>query len=163
MKEAWDELMDAFADSPHYLIADVDCTTDDGKPLCAAHGVRGYPTLKYGDPADLQTYKGGRDFDTLKKFADENLKPLCSPLNLDLCDDAKKADIKKYQEMDPAALDAVISSAEKELSTEEKRHQGEVAALESKFAEFKKDKASGIGIMKTVKITSKKDAAKEEL
>jgi hypothetical protein len=29
---------------------------------------------RYGDVADLEEYKGGRDFDALKKFADEKLK-----------------------------------------------------------------------------------------
>jgi hypothetical protein len=36
--------MDAFADSPSFLIGDVDCTAK-GKPLCDANGVKGYPTI----------------------------------------------------------------------------------------------------------------------
>lgn len=40
------------------------------------------------------TDQGARTFDDLKKFAEENLKPMCSPKNIDLCDDEKKADIK---------------------------------------------------------------------
>merc|ERR1712232_360522 len=46
------------------LVADVDCTAA-GQELCSANGVQGYPTLKYGDPSDLQDYKGGRDFGSL--------------------------------------------------------------------------------------------------
>ena len=46
MKPDWDKLMDAFADSTTALVADVDCTAD-GKPLCDANGVRGYPTIKW--------------------------------------------------------------------------------------------------------------------
>merc|ERR1712072_1677520 len=75
------------------LVGDVDCTAA-GKPLCDSNGVKGFPTIKYGDPSALEDYKGGRDYDALKKFADENLKPMCSPSNLDLCDDEKKAEIE---------------------------------------------------------------------
>merc|ERR1711966_226027 len=60
------------------------------KPLCDANGVKGFPTLKWGDPADLQDYQGGRSLDDLKKFAEENLKPQCSVANIDLCDAAKR-------------------------------------------------------------------------
>ena len=93
MKPDWDKLAEKFAGSATQLVADVDCTTE-GKPLCDANGVRGYPTIKWGDPADLQDYQGGRDYVALEKFATENLKPVCSPKNIDLCDDDKKADIK---------------------------------------------------------------------
>ena len=41
-------------------MADVDCTAA-GKPLCDSNGIKGFPTIKYGDPSDLQTYEGGRD------------------------------------------------------------------------------------------------------
>ena len=54
------------------------------------------PTIKWGDPADLQDYKGGRDYASLEKFAKENLKPMCSPKNVDLCEADKKADIEKF-------------------------------------------------------------------
>ena len=72
MKPAWDKLMDAFKDSNTALVGDVDCTAA-GKPLCDSNGVRGFPTIKYGDPADLQDYNGGRDFDALKKFVESTL------------------------------------------------------------------------------------------
>lgn len=41
-------------------------------------GVQGYPTIKYfTDATDPMgdKYEGGRDFDALKAFADENLGP----------------------------------------------------------------------------------------
>merc|ERR1712194_692866 len=50
-----------------------------------------------GDPADLQDYEGGRSYSDLETFAKENLKPVCSPKNIDLCDDDKKAEIAKIQ------------------------------------------------------------------
>merc|ERR1711935_85720 len=98
MKPAWDKLITAFEGSQTALVADVDCTAG-GKELCNKLGVRGYPTIKHGDPNNLEDYKGGRDFDSLKKFADENLGPSCGPKNLDLCGAEKKAEIKKFQGM----------------------------------------------------------------
>ena len=56
MKPDWDKLMEEFADSATQLVADVDCTAE-GKPLCDAHGVKGFPTIKWGDPSDLQDYQ----------------------------------------------------------------------------------------------------------
>ena len=54
------------------LVADVDCTAE-GQSLCSKHGVRGYPTVKFGSPTAMQKYIGGRDFESLAKFADEVL------------------------------------------------------------------------------------------
>merc|ERR1711978_551447 len=110
MGPAWDKLMKVYKGHASALVADVDCTAA-GKPLCDSNGVRGFPTIKYGDPSALEDYKGGRDFDALKKFADENLKPMCSPTNIDLCDDDKKAEIAKLQEMSDDDLRAHRNNA----------------------------------------------------
>jgi hypothetical protein len=169
MKPDWDKLMEAFAGSATQLVADVDCTAD-GKPLCDQVGVRGYPTIKWGDPADLQDYQGGREYDALKKFADENLKPICSPNNIDLCDDDKKAEIKKYQDMPAADLDAAIAAEEKKLEEAEENFKAEVQKLQDKYQALSTEKdekiaevkASGLGLMKSVK-ASKPASGSDEL
>lgn len=169
MKPDWDKLMDAFAGSDSALVADVDCTAE-GKPLCDANGVRGYPTIKWGDPSNLEDYKGGRDFDSLKKFAEENLKPMCSPSNIDLCDADKKAEIEKFQAMSDADLSAAIASKEKEMEDAEEEFKTGVAGLQEQYQAMmtKKDetleaiKASGLGLMKAVK-ASKGKATEAEL
>merc|ERR1719510_1204415 len=107
--------MKEFKDSKTALVADVDCTAA-GKPLCDSNGVQGFPTIKWGDPASLEKYEGGRSFDALKKFAEENLKPMCSPTNIDLCDDDKKAEIAKLQEMSDEDLEKEIEAKEKEMA-----------------------------------------------
>jgi len=158
MKPDWDKLMDAFADSKTALVADVDCTAE-GKPLCDANGVRGYPTIKWGDPSNLEDYKGGRDFASLKKFAEENLKPMCSPSNIDLCDDAKKAEIEKFQAMSDADLSAAIAAKEKEMETAEETFKNGVQELQNTYQKLMEDKEktledikqSGLGLMKAVK------------
>jgi hypothetical protein len=167
MKPDWDKLMDAFADSTTALVADVDCTTE-GKPLCEAHGVRGYPTIKWGDPSALEDYKGGRDFDSLKKFADENLKPICSPSNVDLCDDEKKAEIEKFLAMADEELGKLIEEKEKLLEEAEESFKKGVAELQATYQKLQEDKEktledikqSGLGLMKAckaVKVTKGSD------
>jgi hypothetical protein len=161
MKPDWDKLMEAYAGSSTQLIADVDCTTE-GKALCESNGVKGYPSIKWGDPADLQDYQGGRTYDDLKKFADENLKPLCSPKNLDLCDDDKKAEIVKFQSMSSADLDAAIAKEEEKLGAAEADFKAEVQKLQDRYSALSSEKDaaieavknSGLGLMKSVKASA---------
>merc|ERR1719476_145608 len=149
--------MDAYAGSATALIADVDCTAG-GKDLCEQNGVRGYPSIKYGDPADLQDYQGGRDFDSLKKFAKENLKPMCSPANIDLCDDEKKAEIGKFQAMPPEELTAAIEEKQAAIKAAGETFDEEVKKLQATYEQLQKDKEetiksvkeSGLGLMQAV-------------
>jgi hypothetical protein len=168
MKPDWDKLMEAFADSPTQLVADVDCTAE-GKPLCDANGVRGYPTIKWGDPADLQDYQGGRDYNSLKKFADENLKPVCSPMNIDLCDDDKKKQIQDFQALSSEEMDAKIEEYEKQLEEAEETFKAEVAKLQATYQQLSEEKDaklaavkdSGLGLLKSVKIAKAKAGSDE--
>mmetsp|Transcript_91577 Transcript_91577/g.285434 ORF Transcript_91577/g.285434 Transcript_91577/m.285434 type:complete len:128 (+) Transcript_91577:96-479(+) len=107
--------MDDFKGSPTSLVADVDCTAE-GKDLCEKHGVQGYPTIKYGDPGDLKDYQGGRTYEDLKKFADENLGPTCGPTNLDLCSAEVKAKIEGFMKMTADRLEGKVRNAQKVLA-----------------------------------------------
>mmetsp|Transcript_54532 Transcript_54532/g.160371 ORF Transcript_54532/g.160371 Transcript_54532/m.160371 type:complete len:128 (+) Transcript_54532:78-461(+) len=102
--------MDEFKGSPTAMVADVDCTTE-GKSLCEKFAVSGYPTIKYGDPAEMKDYNGGRTMADLKKFASENLGPTCGPGNLDLCDEKARKKIEGYMAMPGDKLDAKIEKA----------------------------------------------------
>jgi len=158
MKPDWDKLMKEFDGHASALVADVDCTAA-GKPLCDSNGVRGFPTIKYGDPAALEDYQGGRDFKSLQTFAQENLKPICSPANIDLCDADAKAEIEKFQAMSSSDLDAAIKGKEDEQAEAEKTFKDEVSKLQKKYeglmeakdAAIKAVKDSGLGLMKSVK------------
>merc|ERR1719394_35476 len=118
MKPDWDKLMAEFEGKEGVLIADVDCTTS-GKLLCEKVGVQGYPTIKYGDPNNLEDYEGGRDLKALKAFAKENLGPTCGPANLDLCDDDKKAQINKFMAMSATDLSAAIKAKDDDMAAAE--------------------------------------------
>merc|ERR1711879_256248 len=153
-----------FQGSKTALVADVDCTTDGGKGLCEEHGVRGYPTIKHGDPADLQDYNGGRSYDDLKKFADENLGPQCSPANIDLCDAEKKALIDKYMAMPDSDLSTLIKEKTESMEKLESDFKTFVEGLQKSYEEgnkkkddaIKKIKEGGLGVMKSVQAWQKK-------
>jgi len=170
MKPDWDKLMAKFDGSATQLVADVDCTSDGGKPVCDANGVRGFPTLKWGDPTDLQDYEGGRSLDELTKFAEENLKPVCSVNNMDLCDAAKKAEIEKYMAMDSAALEKLVAGEEQKIEDAEAHFKAEVNKLQEKYTALSEEKdntvaevkAAGLGLMKSV-LKAPKGDGKDEL
>jgi len=169
MKPAWDRLMGDFEGKADALVADVDCTAE-GKPLCDSNGVQGFPTIKWGDAAALEDYQGGRDYDALKKFADENLKPVCSPSNIDLCDDEKKAEIEKLQAMDDDELKKLVEDKEAEMKQAETDFEKAVKKLQRKYEKLQKKKEStleeikksGLGLMKAV-VGAKAKAKKDEL
>ena len=169
MKPAWDRLMGDFEGKADALVADVDCTAE-GKPLCDSNGVQGFPTIKWGDAAALEDYQGGRDYDALKKFADENLKPVCGPSNLDLCDDEKKKEIEELMALSAEDLDGKITEGEGKIEAAEKLFKDELEKLQKNYEKLTKDKeatiaevkASGLGLLKSVK-AAKKAGGKEEL
>merc|ERR1711924_439394 len=108
-------------------------------------------------------------YDALKKFAKENLKPMCSPANIDLCDEEKKAEIAKFQAMSEDDLSKEIEEKKAEIKTAEETFESEVKKLQDTYSQLQKDKdeaianvkASGLGLMQAVQATAKK--AKEEL
>jgi len=171
MKPAWDKLMKQFKGHASALVADVDCTAA-GKPLCDSNGVKGFPTIKFGSPGNLEDYKGGRDFDALKKFADENLKPLCSPANLELCDDDKKGEIEELMKMSEEELDTAILEGDKKVEDAETFFKAEVEKLQANYQKLMSDKdqaieevkTSGLGLMKSVLAAKQKqEEDKDEL
>jgi len=170
MKPDWDKLMTKFENNANTLVADVDCTAG-GKPLCDANGVQGFPTLKHGDPSSLEDYSGGRDYDTLEKFA-SGLTPSCGPANMDLCDDKQKAELQKVFDLSDDEINSKIADGEKQLADIEATFKSEVEKLQATYQELTKTKdedlakvkALGLGQLKAVKAAkAKKAAAKEEL
>lgn len=170
MAPDWEKLSAEWENSDVGLVAEVDCTAE-GKPLCDANGVRGFPTLKYGDPSGLDDYQGGRAYSDLAKFATDNLKPMCSPANLDLCDDDKKKQIEEYLAKSESDLEALIAAEETKLDEAEETFKNEVQKLQEAYQKLSTDKddtiaavkASGLGLMKAVKGYKAKADTKDEL
>jgi len=167
MKPAWDQLIEAYKGKETALVADVDCTAEGSKDLCEEIGVRGYPTIKYGDPNNLEDYKGGRDFETLKAFADANLGPKCGPSHLELCDEEKKAEVTKMMSMSLEDLEAAVEKKNGQMEKVEADFKELLEGLQKQYSEAneKKNKDvedvknSGLGMMKSVLASRKPKAA----
>jgi len=161
--------MKEFESSETALVADVDCTAE-GKDLCTKVGVKGYPTLKYGDPNNLDDYKGGRTYDDLLTFAKENLGPTCGPGNMDLCDAEQKAKIEEIQSRGLEELEAEIKGIEDTIKTAEDHFADEVKKLQETYEQLTKDKEATVqaakdkdlGLMKTVRAHLEAAATKHD-
>lgn len=114
--------------------------------------------------------KGGRSYDDLKKFATENLGPVCGPKNLDLCDAEKKKIIQGFQAESETVLKQKIEDGDKKIKDAEKKFEKDVEGLQKQYEEMskKKDDAiaaikdSGLSLMKSV-LAAKKSGGSQEL
>jgi len=161
--------MREFEESETALVADVDCTAD-GKELCSRVGVKGYPTLKYGDPNNLEDYKGGRDYDDLLTFAQENLGPTCGPDNMDLCDADQKGKIEAIKAIGLEKLKAEIEEIDDTIKKAEENFEKEVKKLQETYEQLQKDKDAAVaaakdedlGLMKSVRAHLQSTAGKHD-
>jgi len=147
--------MKEFEESETALVADVDCTAD-GKPLCSKVGVKGYPTLKYGDPNNLEDYKGGRDYNDLLTFAQENLGPTCGPDNMDLCNAVEKEKIETIMAKGLETLNAEIKEIDDTIKKAEDTFEQEVQKLQEAYEQLTKDKEETISSVKDEDLGLKK-------
>ena len=168
MKPAWDSLMAEYEDSPTVLVADVDCI-GSGKDLCSKFGVQGFPTVKYGDPVNLEDYKGGRDLATLQTFTSE-LKPACNVGTLENCSDAEKATIVTLESQTIAELKATIGEESTEREAVDSLFTSNVQKLQTDYQGLVAQKASSlaeigskynVGLVQAV--LAKKEGTKDEL
>jgi len=158
---AWETLMGEFKDSKTALVAEVDCTVH--QDLCGKHGVQGYPTIKHGDPNNLEDYQGGRSLEDLQTFAKENLGPSCGPANLDLCDAEQKKEYEVAMALSAADVDAKITEGEAKLAEAESTFKSEVEKLQATYEKLMKEKdetiasvkKGGLGMYKSVKASMK--------
>ena len=162
MEKTWDKLWKVWKDSDVGLVAQVDCTDtgrDGGKALCKKFRIESFPTLKYGDPNDLEEYDGERTFEDLSSFAEENLVPICSSDRLDLCtDEEQKRMIQNYMVLDETKLQQLIKDEEIKLEEAEKTFEAKIEHLSKEFetAQRIRDEAieavmnGDLGLMKSV-------------
>merc|ERR1711981_94658 len=157
--------MAEFEDHETVLIADVDCTAD-GKTLCEANEIQGYPTIKHGSPDNLEDYEGGREYSDILEFA-KGLKPLCSPANRDLCDEKDLAEIEQFEALGLEELQNQVDAGEKKIKTAEAKYKRQVESLQKKYERYTKTKdkkvakvkESGLGVKKSVLAYLKKQQA----
>lgn len=156
MKPDWDELMDEYEGHASILVADVDCV-GEGAKLCEGLDIEGFPTLKYGNPNDMEDYEADRELEALEKFT-KNLKPGCSPFNVEACDEAGKAAIQAMEALSDEELSAQVTigaaamtAAEEAFGIAFENLQAEYEVIEkTKTDAIAEVKAGGMGMAKTV-------------
>ena len=168
MKPAWDSLMEEYSSSETVLVADVDCI-GAGKELCETVGVKGFPTIKWGDPSALEDYKGGRDLETLKTFASE-LKPVCNVDTYENCDESQTTAITELKKESVDDLEQKVKHHDEKKADIESTFQEGVQGLQKKYETMSKTKddelndlakSSNIGLVKSV--LAFKKSSKDEL
>eukprot|EP00992_Anisonema_acinus_P014798 TRINITY_DN9460_c1_g1_i1.p1 TRINITY_DN9460_c1_g1~~TRINITY_DN9460_c1_g1_i1.p1 ORF type:complete len:155 (+),score=41.86 TRINITY_DN9460_c1_g1_i1:38-502(+) len=149
MKPDWDKLADSFASDENMLIVDVDCTAD-GRQTCQKMGVKGYPTIRYfndGTEEKGADYRGGRDFASLKSFAEKTVNiPRCNVQTLDNCSPEDTAIIVANKAKTSEALNEEIAANDASL-------QEIASARATAEAEWKKqetDHKKNIGVLKRI-------------
>lgn len=140
MEDDWEKLEEVYENSKSKLIGSIDCTAKESRSLCVDEGISGFPTLKFGTIYDLQEYGGPRDYSTLKKFADKNLKQICGPNNLQLCDKVTRREIRRLQKLSLKELDTEIFYKTEDYNAIEKRTKKAVEVLEEQYKQAEKTK-----------------------
>lgn len=133
MAEDFEKLADEWDKDKVGLVAEVDCTDNDSEQLCQDFDIQGFPSIKYGDPTMLEDYDGPRTFEAMSEFCEENLAATCSPGNMDLCDDEKKAIIGSLMAMSAEELDSAYEDVMNKIQAEEDRMEQAIEALQTQY------------------------------
>jgi thioredoxin-like negative regulator of GroEL len=142
MKPDWDKLGDEFADSKSVLIGDVDCTVE--KALCSKYDVKGFPTIKTFIDGSEEAYEGGRDYDSLKTFADENLGPSCSTENKDLCSEEQLKELEELQALGADEVKSRIKAGEDAIKAANEEFETSLKSLQETYERISKEKDAAI-------------------
>jgi len=148
MAADWEKLARIMSVNADLVIAEADCTSANIGSLCEDNGIKGFPTLKYGNIMSLSDYDGARTYSELVEFATENLKPACSPSDLDLCDDAEKATIQKYLEMSPELISKMIADVDSLIAVEDKKLSDAVEKLSATYDDMMEEFENGQNLKK---------------
>ena len=157
VKPAWETLTNEYKDSETLFVGEVDCTSTEGKDLCAQLGVQGYPTILYGDVNSLDNYKGGRDLESLKKHAAE-MKPSCSPKRREVCSTQELEQLDELMQKSKDEVAEMITEQEAVIAAAEEEFKTAVASLQETYTNLVKVKEekvarvqkSGLQMMKLV-------------
>lgn len=134
------------------------------------NGVKGFPTIKHGDPSALEDYKGARDYNSFANLA-KDLKPMCSPTNIQLCDEESKSKIEEFKAMGKETLDSAIKGLEEKIEGFEQTLKSEVEKLQAQYKKLLEEKdekiaavkKEGLGLMKAVRAAIGTEESKDEL
>jgi thiol-disulfide isomerase/thioredoxin len=138
MKPQWDRLQEEYQDHKTVVVAEFDCTTDSGKDFCKDRDIKGFPTLKTGDPTKMELYRGDRDYGSLKAHIQLELDFPCNPDRIDLCTARQKALLEEFMKLDDDELEDKIDEAYGELYNIEEDFEMRTKMLKKERRKLKK-------------------------
>jgi len=114
LQPEWEKLYEDFENHADGVVAEVLCMQDvkKGTELCPRYKIGDLPDIRYGDPTFLQKYTGPKDYESLKAFAQANLKPSCGLDSLEYCDEETKDFFEKHLAMDFKDLEKSMEAQE---------------------------------------------------
>jgi protein disulfide-isomerase-like protein len=137
MADDWAKLEADWAGHAVGLVAEVDCTADDGQPLCEDFEVQGFPTLVYGDPLSSESYDGPRDYESLSAFAKEHIStPVCSAGRIDACSEADRSVIESLQAKSDDELEEILTAVSEQVKKEEEDFEAQSTRLQEQYADL---------------------------
>lgn len=109
-------------------------------------------------------YEGGKTYEDLAAFAEENLVPFCSVDNVDLCDDETKKLMGEYQSMSNEELGSLIKAEEEKLKAAKTAYKEEIERLQklhdvayvAKLEAIAQVREGGMPLMKSVQKAKRK-------
>jgi len=136
MAPAYEKLATSMKSTTSKLIAEVDCTNEKSKQLCTDNDVKGFPTLKYGNPAALEDYVGGRDYTSLLNFVESELKVSCSPFNIELCSEEEQKEVESIMKMSDEEIASEIAKVDLIIAKADKDLEEGIEGLQAKFEDM---------------------------
>jgi len=150
MASDWEKLEKDFEGHEVALVASVDCTDTKTDKICTDFNVEGFPTLAWGDVSSPESYDGGRDYASMKAFADEHAtKPVCSLFNTDPCTDEEKADIAAVDGKSDEELLAAATKIAELAKAEEKEFDKFVQNLQEEYEKKTNEHNAALDKIKT--------------
>ena len=128
------------------MIAEVDCTVE--KKICQEHGVKGYPTIKYSTGLSWEKYTGGRDYNSLETFVNEELTDGCLD-DESLCSEEELEQLEKVRGMTPKEIKNRLADIGYEKEGADRMYQASVEKLQKDYQTLSMVKDEGMKILKT--------------
>lgn len=126
------------------MVTEVDCTDENGEKICELFGITTFPTLMWGALHDLQDYTGGRSYENFSNFAKDNLKPMCSATNLDLCEPETKKLLGERLAMSETELQDLSLESLMEWDEINREYMAKMDELQKEFKELEKKRNDAI-------------------
>ena len=134
MADDWAKLEEEWKDHDVGLVAEVDCTSDDGQQICEDYQIEGFPTIMYGDPLAAESYDGPRDYESMAAFAKEHIsKPFCSVFQMDACDEEQTKLLTELQDKSDEELEAMVQKVTDLVKLEEAVFDEEVSKVQQQY------------------------------